>query len=174
MPLHRRVVAGVRILGIRIGGRNRYIACEQAGVEPSYETWNGSGSLTAFVLSLNLHRRQLTDSQRAMVGAKAKPMFEAEAAARKRATQNNDSARAEVANLPPLVEAGKARDKAAEVVNVSPRLVESASRVLREGAPELVKAVKSGQITMIFLRLQACDCMCAQLHAKTRRCSHVL
>ncbi len=40
-----------------------------------YETWSGNGSLAAFVISLNLHRRHLNESQRAIVGAKAKPMF---------------------------------------------------------------------------------------------------
>ena len=38
------------------------------GVEPTYETWSGPvGTEVAFVLSLNLHRRNLDESQRATV-----------------------------------------------------------------------------------------------------------
>jgi hypothetical protein len=43
-----------------IDGRNRYRACCELSIEPEYHTWNGSGSLVSFVVSLNLHRRHLT------------------------------------------------------------------------------------------------------------------
>ena len=69
-----------------VDGRNRWLACEKAGVQPSFRNWNGEGSLIAFVVSLNLHRRHLDESQRAMVGARIKPMFEDEARARMLAT----------------------------------------------------------------------------------------
>src|SRR5262245_52911700 len=68
-----------------IDGRNRYQACTKLGVVPIYRKWDGNGSLVAFVVSLNLHRRHLSESQRALIGARIKPMFEDEAQANKRA-----------------------------------------------------------------------------------------
>jgi hypothetical protein len=60
--------------GSIIDGRNRYNACTELGIVPEFRTWNGGGSLVSFVVSLNLHRRHLTESQRAMVAAKLATM----------------------------------------------------------------------------------------------------
>lgn len=134
--------------GSIIDGRNRHRACLEAGVAPRFDTWDGKGSLIALVVSLNLHRRHLNESQRAMLGAQLKPMFEDEAKQRYLATQNNDRGRAALANLPELVEPGNSRDKAAATVNTSPRSVETAVKVLKTGAPELIAAVKAGKVSV--------------------------
>ena len=143
------LVADIKANGLRepiwtwngqiIDGRNRFNACQEAGIKPSFQEWNGQGSLVAFIVSLNLHRRHLDESQRALVGARIKPMFEAEA--KERQGQRTDIR----ANLP---EGGRARDDAAAAVNVSSRSVESASKVLREGGPELIKALEAGTISV--------------------------
>ncbi|NLE05893.1 MAG: ParB N-terminal domain-containing protein, partial [Crenarchaeota archaeon] len=67
-----------------IDGRNRLRACKELGLEPQYKNWNCIGSLVGFVVSKNLHRRHLSESQRALIGAKLKGDYEKDAFERKR------------------------------------------------------------------------------------------
>lgn len=53
-----------------LDGRNRYLACKMAGVEPTFKEYTGDEPLS-FVVSKNLMRRHLTPSQRALAGYKA-------------------------------------------------------------------------------------------------------
>ena len=79
LPEFETLVADIRKNGLRepiwlhqdgrvLDGRNRYRACGRAGVEPRFQTYIGpDDSILAFVVSLNLHRHHLNESQRAMV-----------------------------------------------------------------------------------------------------------
>jgi hypothetical protein len=51
-----------------LDGKNRARACEQLGKEPNIRTFTGPDPV-GFILSVNLHRRHLDTSQRAMVAA---------------------------------------------------------------------------------------------------------
>jgi len=53
-----------------LDGRNRFLALHLLNREPHFETWEGRGDALAFVLSRNLHRRHLVESQRSMVAAR--------------------------------------------------------------------------------------------------------
>ncbi len=77
---------------------------------------------------LNLHRRHLSESQRAVVAAKIANV-----------THGGDRRSEQAANLPVVTQAG-----AAELLNVSERGVRNAKHVLDRGAPELVVAVERG------------------------------
>lgn len=63
---------------VLIDGRNRLRACEIAGAQPTYE--NLSADLTdeqtlIYIVSANIHRRHLTQSQRATVATALEPMY---------------------------------------------------------------------------------------------------
>lgn len=130
-----------------LDGRNRLRACELAGVSPRFEDFEGDDAdALAAVVSLNLHRRHLTESQRAMVAARLLPLHEEDAARRRASglTQNRGTVRAD---LPERVEpAPRPRERVAEVLNVSPRSVQSAKAVVERAAPEVVAAVDAGEM----------------------------
>jgi len=52
-----------------LDGRNRYNACKELGLLVDTKRYDGDDPV-GFVLSANLHRRHLNESQRAMVAAK--------------------------------------------------------------------------------------------------------
>jgi ParB-like chromosome segregation protein Spo0J len=124
-----------------IDGRQRHRACHEVGIEPRFREWDRRGSLVAFVVSLNLHRRHLTTSQRSMLAVEIKEMFEKEARERQ-GTRTDLRANLRGSRV------GKASEHAAKIVNVSPRSVESANKVKRQGVSELVHAVKSGEVSV--------------------------
>jgi hypothetical protein len=113
-----------------IDGRNRYLACLAAGVEPRFTPWQGGDALPELALSLNLHRRHLNESQRAMVGGRLAKLLIAR--------EKNSAANLQRRSVSRIYE------KAARQVNVSLRSVAYAIKVLDHGCPELIAAVQSG------------------------------
>jgi ParB-like chromosome segregation protein Spo0J len=121
-----------------VDGRNRYRACRQLGIPVKVRHWDGLGSLVAFIVDRNLERRHLSESQRALLAVRLKEAFEEEARA------NMSRGGQGLADLPNL----RSRDRAAESVKVSSRLVGSAAKVAKRGAPELVAAVGRDEVTV--------------------------
>jgi N6-adenosine-specific RNA methylase IME4 len=113
-----------------IDGRNRHRACSELGVEPECQVWDGKGSLIAFVVSLNLIRRHLDESQRAMVAAKLATMGQGERT-----------------DLSPIGER-LSQSEAAGLLNVGKRSVERAHVVQEEGSEELISAVERGEVAV--------------------------
>jgi len=113
-----------------LDGRNRYLAARQAGLPyaaiPTVE-FEGPDPL-AYVISLNLKRRHLSESQRAMVAAKIETA---------RPGRPGKDANSQVT-----------RPEAASLLNVSERSVASAAVVLERGVPELAAAVEAGKVAV--------------------------
>lgn len=124
-----------------LDGRNRYRACLAAGVEPRFIEWKGEEPLAELALSLNLRRRHLNESQRAMVAARLAKMMEGEAMKRR-------GRRQELAANLRRTQPRRSCGEAAATVNVSRRLVEYATKVLRDGSDELVAVVESGGLAV--------------------------
>jgi N6-adenosine-specific RNA methylase IME4/ParB-like chromosome segregation protein Spo0J len=141
-----------------LDGRNRYEACRRAEVEPYLLTWDQeldpTASPTAFVLSKNLHRRHLNESQRGLIGAEAEPLFAAEAKKRMSAggkAKGKGAPRGAPLEPPEPPQSAKkparASEAAAKAVGASPRSVERAKSVLKK-RPELRDQIRAAKITL--------------------------
>lgn len=119
-----------------IDGRNRNAACQLAGVTPVYEPFTGTDAeVLKLVISLNLHRRHLTDSQRSMVAAEVATL---------RHGQRSDYAESSIEDSAPPV----SQQAAADMLHVSRTSVERATAVKKKGTDELKAAVVNGDITV--------------------------
>lgn len=117
--------------GAVLDGRNRYMAARDLDIEYPRVEYVGDDPL-GFVISLNLKRRHLSESQRGMVAAKLAKLPQ--------------GARTDLEHRANLHEVSAA--KAGEMLNVSERTVKTAKQVQEHGAPELVTAVESGQVSV--------------------------
>jgi len=125
--------------GSIVDGRNRYRACLMVGAEPKYRTWSGGGSLVSFIVSLNLHRRHLTASQRAAIAVDILPALEAENPQGNRSDLTGGNIATSIT--------GKNRDAAAEMMGVGARYVQDAKRLSLD-APDLLEQVRIGAATI--------------------------
>lgn len=119
----------VLLEGRILDGRNRFAACQFARVEPVFVEYDGDDPLN-FVLSHNLHRRHLNESQRAMVAAAIVDW-------ERGVNQHTGGS----ANL-------QTQKKAAEKLSISERAVAAAKRIRDRGAGELVEAIRDGRVSV--------------------------
>lgn len=132
-----------------IDGRHRYQACLDLGVKPEFqETELDEEEILDVVVALNLKRRHLTASQRAMVAAQIKPQYEKLAKERQLASLKQGSEVPVLAILPEREQKGGSRDQAAAAVRVSSRMVGYGEKVLEDGVPALVDAVNDGTVSV--------------------------
>jgi N6-adenosine-specific RNA methylase IME4 len=114
--------------GMILDGMNRYRACAAAGIEPQFLEFEGDDPL-GFVLSLNLHRRHLSEAQRAMVAAEIATL--GRGAPKKSAAWRNIS-----------------QPEAAKRLNVSGRGLQRAAVIRTYAIPELAAAVRENRIPL--------------------------
>lgn len=112
-----------------LDGRNRWLACEDLGIKADFREYEGDDPV-GFVVSLNLKRRHLTESQRAMVGAKVANMKQGER------TDLEPSANWQKVSI----------SEASDKLSVSERSICRAKNVQKDGVPELVQKVEQGEV----------------------------
>jgi hypothetical protein len=128
-----------------LDGRNRWAACQIAGVEPKTKEYTGDEP-TAFAVSLNDRRRHMNKGALAAVAAELEPHFAEDA--KRRYEQTVGRPKKSVASLPPIsAPQPKARQEAAKSVGVGDRYVQDAKKVKTE-SPEVFERLKAGKITL--------------------------
>lgn len=126
-----------------LDGRNRYRACEKAGVPVRLAPYDGEDAV-AFVVSLNLRRRHLTESQRGVVAARLETLGHGKRADRAPSRDAN----LHLLETQPQPTPTVSRASAAGMLNVSERTVANARAVIDHGVPELVAAVEAGTVSV--------------------------
>ena len=140
---HGQLEPIVTVKGEILDGVNRYRACQQLGIEPITEEYQGDDALS-YVISLNIRRRHLTESQRAMLANEMLPEFALEA-------KNTQGRRNDLTSVSPDTQVkqstgpiGRSTTKVGEIFGVSHGSVARAKRV-KEQAPERVDDIIKGK-----------------------------
>jgi len=110
-----------------LDGRNRFRACQVLGYDCPTRDYLGHDPV-GFIISLNLRRRHLAESQRAMVGARLATLPRG-------------------ANQHAEISAPTQQD-AATLLHVSADSIQAARKVQHEGAAEVIAAVDAGAIAV--------------------------
>jgi hypothetical protein len=142
--------SGLLFQGKILDGRNRYKAACQLGIEMSWQEVENSEpeeiatfDPLAYVLSQNLHRRHLKQSQRAMIAAKMATLKRGDAGNGRKVDQQN---------CLPI-------DDAANLLSVGSRSVIAAKYVIDNGCKQLIDAVEACEVTVSMAEklCKACD-----------------
>ena len=118
-----------------LDGRNRYAACKLSGSEGKFEEYTGAEPLQ-HIIGLNLHRRHLSESQRAMIAAKIADL-----------EVGNMAFSEESSNCANLRNSHVSQTEAAKLLNVGRRSVQIARSIIKK-APEKVNEIETGKKTV--------------------------
>jgi ParB-like chromosome segregation protein Spo0J len=115
-----------------IDGRHRLRACLELSIQPDTAELDDSCDPYIYVITHNLHRRHLTESQRSMVAGKLATLK------RGRPSEENGS-------IDPFT-----IEDAANLLSVGTASVKRAKQVIEHGSKAIVDAVESGEIPVSF------------------------
>jgi hypothetical protein len=121
-----------------LDGRNRWRACVELNLTPRIEELPSGTDPIRYVVTRNLRRRHLTDSQRAWIAAKIANMTNGSNQYEKKVGLPNGTP-----TQSPISVA-----QAAEMLNVSERNVRRAKRVQEHRSPQVQKDVEEGHMSL--------------------------
>lgn len=116
-----------------LDGRNRYRACEIAGIEPRIEEYTGDDPL-GLIASLNDHRRHDSDNERAMVGARMANLKHG-------GDRKGDEIKKPMGQLITIA-------RAAELSGSSRKNIQRAKPIVQTGIPVLQDMVDAGEVSI--------------------------
>jgi len=166
---HGQLEPIVMVQGEILDGVNRYRACEQLGIDSIVEEYRGADPLS-YVISLNIRRRHMDTSQRAMLATEMLPEFEKSIAEGKEERKDSSG------QFTPLRskdrsgydrEKESARGKAAKEFGVSGPTIQRAKRI-KEAAPEKVDAIIRGEEKVTTVDAEIRKAKGAELAAKDK------
>ena len=115
-------------------------ACRALGIEPMTRQWDGKGDPIDYVISKNLLRRHLNESQRGMVADKIATL-----------KREDNLKRGTVLPDTQICGSGKmvlSQTQAAEMLNIGVRTVQKARTVRTHGSLALQQAVEDGTVSL--------------------------
>lgn len=121
-----------------LDGRNRFKACKELNVKPTFINYDGDNALS-YVISSNLNRRHLTQTQRATIAVEVLPLLEEEARKRQGARTDLTSGKKF-----PKVEKGRPSEHAGKLFNVNERYIREAKKI-KETNLDIFEDLKSGK-----------------------------
>jgi N6-adenosine-specific RNA methylase IME4 len=123
-----------------LDGRHRYQACLDLGIEPDLVAWQGNDNdALAHVMAMNVNRRNLSVSQRALMAAMASNLGKG----------NNKSRLVAAGHNPADV---LTQEDASKLFGVSRDSVQTARYILNNGDPVLIGQVERGEITVNYAK----------------------
>ncbi|MCG3181421.1 MAG: hypothetical protein BIFFINMI_03814 [Phycisphaerae bacterium] len=156
------------VVPIVLDGHNRLRICTEHSIPyeaVEAEDVQDRDAAKAWIIRNQIGRRNLTESQRAMLATALEEIFGKQAKERQAESARRNQPQAQnVANLPhsenpsrkreepatgPTQQMNvRAREQAAAEMNVSPRLVQAAKKVTQAGTPALQDAVRKGEVSV--------------------------
>ncbi|MCE4223439.1 ParB N-terminal domain-containing protein [Methylobacterium sp. C25] len=119
--------------GTILDGRNRFRACKAAGVQPRFEVFSGENP-AKFVAAKNVHRRNLTTNERALIAAKMAGLANGSNQHAKREKSEGDVETSPCVSL----------SQAAELMGVARDTVVSAKTIIDHGSEIDIASARKG------------------------------
>lgn len=123
-----------------LDGRNRFLACQKAGVTPEFREYTGDDPIGQ-IAALNDHRRHDSPAERALVGARMANL-------RKGGDRGNQYTGGKPPQGEIATEPAVSIERAAELTGTSITQIARAREVIRKGKPEIESLARENKVSL--------------------------